>query len=37
MKRFSRVGIQGVGELFVKVDSERDRNVRQNGGNIDFL
>lgn len=29
--------IQGVGELFVKVDSERDRNVRQSGGNIDFL
>lgn len=31
------MGIQGVGELFVKVDSERDRNVRQTGGNIDFL
>lgn len=31
------MGIQGVGELFVKVDSERDRNVRQSGGNIDFL
>lgn len=29
--------IQRVGELFVKVDSERDRNVRQSGGNIDFL